>query len=177
MMRRLARSAGMLAALLAGCAGPPPMGRPVESPSAAAAPAAPSGAMPAPHSLVEFERRHREQAEAASRQERWLDAAGAWDVVLALRPQDTEAARRRAQAESSAAAAAAEKLRRARQARQRGETDTALRLFLETLALAPDNAAAAEGLRAIEFDRQRRAHAHPPPRPPAAVKERSSASP
>lgn len=106
--------------------------------------------------LEAFERQQRDAADAAARQGRWADAIWAWDIVLAVKPHDTEIARRRAQAEGAARAAVPERLASARAARTRGDIDTAARIYLEALALAPDNAVAAEAMRELERERVRR---------------------
>jgi tetratricopeptide (TPR) repeat protein len=106
--------------------------------------------------LSSFERRQRALAEAATQQRRWADAVWAWDVVLALRPGDANAQEQRAKAQSQADEAAADRSARAQQARQRGDAETAARLYLETLALAPADRAAADALRELERQRARR---------------------
>jgi tetratricopeptide (TPR) repeat protein len=129
---------------------PPPDGAPPAP--AAAAPRSPATG------LAAFEARQRDAAEAASRQGRWSEAVWSWDVLRALRPNDAEVASRRRQAQKAAETAAAERLPKARQAQQRGDNESATRLFLEVLALAPGTAEAADGLRAIEAERVKRQH-------------------
>lgn len=161
----------LVALLLAGCAAPVkgPAVEPPAPPPTAGAPAVAVPAAPAPPaaSLAEFERRQRAAAESAAQQGQWFEAAWAWDVVLALRPDDAEAAKRRAQAAANGEAAAAERLQRARQSRQRGDTEAAARLYLEVLALVPGDTEAAEAMRAIERDRVLRQHRRAVARSPA----------
>lgn len=120
---------------------------------AVAPPSPPPATEPA---LGRFEQRQRDAAQAAAQQARWVDALWAWDVVLALRPDDAAARKARDAAQASATAFAAERQARARQARQRGDIDAAVKLYLEVLAVAPDDAAAADALRDIERARTRR---------------------
>lgn len=136
---------------LVGCAAPP------SEPSPPAAPTADSRT-PArgENALSGFERRQRALAESATKERRWADAVWAWDVVLALRPGDASAQQQRAQAQAQADEAAADRSARAQQARQRGDTDTAMRLYLEALALAPGDRVAADALREMERQRTRR---------------------
>lgn len=138
-------------ALLAGCAAAP------ELPPAAAPPApAPAPVPVAADTLPAFERQQRDAAQAAARQGRWADAVWAWDVVLALRPDDAAASAARAAALASARRIAADREARAHQARQRGDIDGAVKLYLEALAVAPEDASAANALRDIERARTRR---------------------
>jgi hypothetical protein len=106
--------------------------------------------------LATFERQQRDAAEAAWRQGRWAEALWAWDIVLALRPRDADAVRRRAQIEEAINGALPERLARARAARSRGDIDAAARAYLDVLALAADHAVAADAMREIERERVRR---------------------
>ncbi len=152
----------VLAAGVAACAGLPPS--PSTGPSVADPPSvvtpSPAADDPAPLSpgdaLAAFERQQRDAAEAATRQGRWADAIWAWDIVLALRPRDSDAARRRTLAEEAVRATLPDRLARARAARTRGDLDAAARAYLDVLALAPDHAAAADAMREIERERVRR---------------------
>jgi tetratricopeptide (TPR) repeat protein len=78
-------------------------------------------------------------------------------VLTAIRPEDATLALRRDRAVQAAQAAGAERLRRAKVALQRGETEAATRLFLETLYQDPGQAEAGDGLRSLERERVRRA--------------------
>ena len=140
---------------LAGCASrsgaPPAAPPPGESVSIAAGdPWAPL--------LEAFEQRQRDAAAAASRQGLWLEAAWAWEVLLALNPRDPAIAKRLADARQAATAAATERNARGKQALQRGDTDNAVRLYIEAMSFVPAHVEAAEALRAIERDRVRRQH-------------------
>ena len=128
--------------------------------------AAPSATAPAPASqqspeasLGAFEQRQRDAAKLASQQGRWVEAIWAWDVVLALRPNDAAARAERDAAQATATGIAADRLARARQARQRGDNDGAVKLYLEALAVAPDDPVAADALRDIERAKTRRGSA------------------
>jgi tetratricopeptide (TPR) repeat protein len=103
-----------------------------------------------------FEQRQRDAARHAAQQGRWVDAIWAWDVVLALRPNDAAARAERDAAQSTASTLAADRLSKARQARQRGDAESAIKLYLEVLAVAPDDQMAADALRDIERARARR---------------------
>lgn len=140
---------------LAGCAsrsGAPPAALPSgETVSIAASdPSAPL--------LETFEQRQRDAAAAAAQQGLWLEAAWAWEVLLALNPRDPEIAKRLADARQAATAAATERSARGKQALQRGDADNAVRLYIEALSFVPAHVEAAEALRAIERDRVRRQH-------------------
>jgi len=152
-MRAALPLTGVLAVALIGCAS-------VSEPARDAAPTVVSAPSPAPSSaeatLGAFEQRQREAARAAAQQGRWADAAWAWDVVLALRPNDDAAHKERDAALASAASVSADRQARARAARQRGDLDGAVKLYLEALAVAPDDTAAADALREIERVRTRR---------------------
>lgn len=146
----------MLVLLVAGCAGrgqtvPPPV---TNEPAPSAAPVA----SPA---LTAFEARQREAADAALQRGRWVDAMWALDVLQALRPDDANLVSRRAQAEELAKQAASERRQQAKAAQQRGDSDSAMRLNLDVLSLAPSatlQAEAADALRALERDRVARQH-------------------
>ena len=143
-------------ALLAACADTPQRPAPTLLPEPAPSPLAPA-ATPPTSPLTGFGQQQRAAADAAARQGRWRDAMRAWDVVMALQPGDADAAAQRQRAEAAAQAGVAERLPRARQAQQRGDSDSAARLWLEVLALAPQQAEAADALRSIERGRAKRA--------------------
>lgn len=103
-----------------------------------------------------LEDRQRALAEAAMQQRRWADAVWAWDVVLALAPRDAKARDQRNKARVQAEAAAAERRARAQQARQKGDAEGAMRLYLEALAQWPADAESADALREMERQRTRR---------------------
>lgn len=145
---------------LSGCVtrAPEPAVRPAPSalPAPAPAPAAASDIWQQP--LLEFERQHRELAATAARQGDWAAAEEALDVVKALRPNDAEAVADMNRARQMAAAGSAQRLTEARAAQRQGEAAKAQRLFLDVLALSPDNAEAAQALRGLERERVQRQH-------------------
>lgn len=146
-----------LAVLGAGCANR--AAAPV--PSAAQAPAAPVDrpvAIDATPAVEQWERRQRERAELAQRQGRWAEAVQQWDVLQTLRPGKAEYGERLADAQRQQQALAAERLARAQAAHKRNELDGAAQLYLAALALSPEHEAAAEGLRAVERERNKRNH-------------------
>ncbi|WP_157269376.1 tetratricopeptide repeat protein [Azohydromonas aeria] len=137
------------AVLLAGCAG-------VSAPPSDAPPVAVPALRPAVLPAEAFERRQREAAALAEEQGRLADAALAWELLALLRPEveeyrtRLEAMRRRIEAEAE------QRLQRAAQARQRGDLDAAAAQYLAALAVKPDDLRAAEALRGIERERNRR---------------------
>lgn len=152
---RSAQAACATAVLLAACTSvPTPPAAPPGVP--APEPAVRVPAQPDASAVSAFERQHRQKAVQAAAQGRWADAQAAWDVVLALRPQDAEASMRRREAVAAAENGVAERLPRARQAQRKGDLEGASRLYLEVLALDPWHAEAAAALRAIESERIRR---------------------
>jgi hypothetical protein len=138
------------ALLLAACRSSAPIAPPAAESSAPAA-TVETGAQA-------FEQRHRQAAQLARREGRLVDARWHWDVIVALRPDDADARRERKEIDDIAHAIAAERWAKARAAHQKGDVDTAQRLYLEVLQAAPTHAAAADELRAIERERTRRGH-------------------
>jgi len=149
-----------LVLVLSGCAtrAPEPAARqaPPALPAPAPAPAAAPDIRQQP--LLEFERQHRDLAAAAARQGDWAAAEQALDVVMALRPADAAALAELNRARQMAAASSAQNLTEARAAQRRGEAAKAQRLYLDVLALSPDNAEAAQALRVLERERVQRQH-------------------
>ena len=80
----------------------------------------------------------------------------AWEVLTVLRPDAAEYRERLAESRKQADAAVAERLQRGAAARQRGELDAATQQYLAALALQPDQPQAADALRAIERERNKR---------------------
>jgi tetratricopeptide (TPR) repeat protein len=92
----------------------------------------------------------------AQRENRLADAATAWDILTALRPDVADYRDRLLETQRLIDKAVADRLPRATQAQQRGDLDMATRHYLAVLALQPHNAAAADALRAIERERNKR---------------------
>jgi len=167
-----------VAVLAGGCAGIAPAPPVDAAPVATTPPLPPDDLAPgsAAQALAAFESEQRVAADAASRQARWVEAIWEWDIVLALRPRDADAARRRAHAVEAIKGALPERLARARSARSRGDIDAAARAYLDVLALAPDHAAAADALREIERERVRRYQLGQPSRTVMARRAPANAS-
>jgi len=131
---------------------------PADDPAAGAAGARDTMALPAaaqsPH-LV-FERKQRERAQLLARQGRLGEAVLAWEVLTVLRPDATEYRDRLADLRRQLDAAVAERLQRGAQAQQRGELDAATQQYLGVLALQPEQTQAADALRTIERERNKR---------------------
>lgn len=144
---------GVLALLLvlAGCTTsvtqPPPA-----APDAPAL-AAPSGP-PTPASV--FEQQQRERAQSAARQGHWAEVALAWELLTVLRPGNADYRERLTETRTRIDALVAERLPRAALAAQRGEVEAAMQHYLAIVALQPAHGAAAEALRALERERNRK---------------------
>ena len=90
-------------------------------------------------------------------QQKWLaDAALAWEVLVVLRPDVPDYRERLAEIRRQIDSAVAERLPRGASAAQRGDIDYATRQYLAILALQPHNALAADALRALERERNKR---------------------
>lgn len=154
--RRRPGSAWLMLLLLAGCASKAPVpateAAPKAEPPVAPAAPEPDAAWPA------FQHQHRTAADAAEQRGHWAQVLWHLDVLLALAPADAELQRRRTLAEQAAQAAATERQQRARQARARGDHESATRLYLEQLSLTPGDTDAADALRALERERVKRQH-------------------
>jgi tetratricopeptide (TPR) repeat protein len=139
--------------LLAACAGVPPGG-----------PQGTSGAGTGSRNdpVADFELRQREQAVTLERQGKWGEAAQAWEVLAVLRP--AEYRERLAEARRQADVLATERLQRARAELKKGDLDSAEQSYLGVLALQPEQAEAADGLRGIERARNKRDYLGQPSR-------------
>ena len=144
--------AALACATLFGCTSAPP----VDGSSAVEDAVALPPAAPAPQSL--YESQQRERALAFVRQRRLADAAITWELLTVLRPDAAEYRDRLADVQRQIDAAVAERLPRAAQAAQRGEIDNATQLYLAILALQPLDEPAAEALRSLERERNKRHH-------------------
>lgn len=140
--------------LFIGCAARAPVApAPVPPP---APPVEPPVVAPVPEGVAQFEQRQLASAIAATRQGRLADAALAWEVLSALRPERDDYRSRGQDVQRQIDALVAERLPRAAAAQRRGDLDGATQQYLAVLALKPDHAAAADALRAIERERNRR---------------------
>lgn len=140
-----------LCVALAACSTPEPSSQPAD-----AAPASDQALPPAVSPSPAFERSQRETAQRLTRQGRLGEASLAWEVLTVLRPELPEYHERLAETRRQIDAQVAERLQRAAQAQKRGELDTAAQQYLAVLALQPDQAQAADALRAIERERNKR---------------------
>jgi len=129
-----------------------------------APPGEPAGAARLSPTAEQFERRQRERARAAERQGRLAEAAQAWEVLAVLRPDAAEYRERLASTRRQIDAAVDLHLQRAALAMKGGDFDAAGAQCLTALALEPGNAQAAEALRAIERERNRRNYLGKPSR-------------
>lgn len=103
-----------------------------------------------------FEQQQRDRALGFALQRRLADAALAWEVLAALRPDVGEYRERLVDAQRQIDAAVTERLPRAAQAARRGENDRAAQHYLAVLALQPRNEEAADALRTLERERNKR---------------------
>lgn len=148
-----ALAAVAVAVTMMGCGSTPPATPEARPKSASPAPADPHAGSP----LSAYEQRLRERASSALRQRRLADAALAWELLTVLRPSSGEYRARLAETQAQIDAAVAERLPRAALAAQRGELETATQAYLAILARQPSNEAAADALRALERERNKRA--------------------
>jgi len=104
----------------------------------------------------DFEARQKVRAVTMGRQGRLADAAVAWEILGVLRPDVAEYREQWSKTQSQIESAVAEGMQRAGQAQRRGELDVAAQGYLSVLALQPEHAQAADALRAIERERNKR---------------------
>ena len=146
---RYALIAGLIAMLCGGC------GTPVVQPGAPGdADEVPSAAVRS--AVTPFEQGLRDRVATQLRQGRLGEAATSLEVLTVLRPDERDYRERLAETRRLIDAALPDRLQRGAQALKRGELDAAAVQYLAALALQPDNAAAAEALRSVERERNRR---------------------
>lgn len=154
-----------LAALGAGCANVPPAKPPADAGLHTASPSATTpGTAPIP--AVSFERRWQERALEQRRSGCPADAAVSLEVLVLLRPGDAAVRAELDTLRQQMASRTAELVKRGMQAQSRGSLDAAERHFLAALAVQPDHPVAADALRALERERNRRNLYKPPRRAP-----------
>ncbi|NRF66438.1 hypothetical protein HLB44_05530 [Aquincola sp. S2] len=142
----------LLAVLLAACGSAPPA-----PPAAAGAPAPTAAPAPATTGGVEaFERRQRAKADVAARQGRLGEAVLAWEALVALRPEQRDYRERLAAMRALVQSTLAERLPKADAAARRGDSDGATQLYLSVLVIDPQHEGAADALRQLERDRNKR---------------------
>lgn len=144
-------SSSVFLGTLIGCASVP--SSPSGAPSEALSPS-PSPVAPAPQSAYELQLR--ERALAFARRDRFADAAIAWELLTVLRPDVADYRTRLADVLRQIDAAVVERMPRAALAAQRGELDKATQIYLSVLALQPSNEGAADALRGVERQRNKR---------------------
>ena len=108
--------------------------------------------------LHEEEERWRDRAALLMRDDRWADAALQWELLVLLRPDNSEYERALQDTRVRIAKLAAERQRRAEEARQRGDVEQAALWHFKTLVVDPDHVAAAQSLRALDRERLRRTY-------------------
>lgn len=143
--------AGAVLLALAGCGtppSPPPADASIEQP-----PPIRSGP---PTPAMAFEQRQREQAQSAARKGHWAEVALAWELLTVVRPDSAEYRERLAEAQARIDTLVAERLPRAALAAQRGELEAAMQHYLVIVGLQPGHSAAADALRALERERNRK---------------------
>ena len=149
-----------VAVVVAGCASTatPPEPGPVTLTAVARNADLPQGKAPMPMLPTPFEQRQFDHAVNLA-QQKWLaSAALAWEVLVVLRPDVPVYRERLADIQRQIDSAVAEKMPRAASAAQAGDIDSAARQYLAILALQPHNALAADALRALERERNKRNH-------------------
>jgi tetratricopeptide (TPR) repeat protein len=90
---------------------------------------------------------------------RYGEAAQHWEVLHMLHPEQPVYAEKLAEARSRGAQAATQRVQEGQQARRQGQTERAVALYLRALSADPGNAEAAQGLREIQKESDRRAYA------------------
>jgi len=105
-----------------------------------------------------FEQRVRERALQSGRQGQLAEAAIAWEILTVLRPDHREYRERLSETQQLISQAVPDRMQRGAQALKRGELDAATSHYLAALALAPDNPQAADALRGIERERNKRSY-------------------
>lgn len=152
------------AGLLQGCAGTPPAAPgPIDIPPPPAAAAEPPVVILRTEP-AEWELRQRARAAEHEQHGRLSEAALTWETLATVFPRDASYAQRLSDINRRIARAAAERLGKAEQAAARGQHDAAVEHYLSVLALQPDHAGAADALRTLERDYNRRHHIGRPSR-------------
>jgi tetratricopeptide (TPR) repeat protein len=136
---------------LCGCGMTPP-------PAASAAPAAEEAPARMPPPASTFERRLRDRALSQGRQGRLAEAAVSWEILTVLRPDAGEYRDRLADIRRLVDTSLPERLHRGAQAMKRGDLDAAAVQYLAVLSLQPEHAQAADALRQIERERNKRSY-------------------
>ena len=109
---------------------------------------------PAPYQ--NFEAARRDKALELAQQERWTEVAIEWEILTLLRPENPEYRTRLQDAKSRVAKGVEQYLTSAQNARDRGDAQQAVLLYLKTLTLDPTNSTAITALQALEQEAQQR---------------------
>ncbi len=112
--------------------------------------------MPADNGLDSFVRAQTQQAAQAEVKGHWAAAALAWETVSLVRPADAQARARLADVRGRIDRLSADRQSAAEAAQRRGDWDAATLAYLDVLALDPTRRSAADALRQIERERNRR---------------------
>lgn len=142
------------AALLSACTTTAPVGE--------RAPDAPPPMARGP--VGDFELAQFQRAKDLEQKGQWAEAAWAWEVLTVLRPQEPSYRERLLAVQGQIDAGVAERMQKAHQAQAKGDLDGATQHYLSALSLQPDNAKAADALRAIEKERNKRSYLGTPSR-------------
>ena len=126
----------------------------IESPTA-------TSAAPTRDSLEHY---HLERARAHEVDRNWADALVRWELLTLLRPDKAEYGDAVVTTRNRIRAATAGLTKAAAQARQQGNLDQAMQLYLRILNLNREDIAAAQALRDIDAERTQRAYLNRPPR-------------
>ncbi|MBB3193263.1 hypothetical protein [Roseateles terrae] len=112
----------------------------------------------------EFELAQYQRAKDLEQKGQLAEAAWAWEVLTVLRPQEPSYRERLIAVQGQVDAGVAERMQKAQQAQAKGDLDGATQHYLTALSLQPDNAKAADALRVIEKERNRRSYLGTPSR-------------
>jgi len=161
------RLAPFSALLLVCCAQAPapsnaPASAPSEAPGAPVSSAQAARPRPSPPPDLPLDQRERERAQALMQESRYAEAAQHWEVLHMLHPEQPAYREKLAEARTHASQAASQHVQEAQQARRLGQTERAVALYLKALSADPGNSEAAQGLREIQKESDRRAYAGAP---------------
>jgi tetratricopeptide (TPR) repeat protein len=147
-MGRLGAPPLLAIALLASCATEPEQRPPPVSPS--------PGIVLQPAPYPAFETAQRDKALSFTQQERWADAAIAWEILMLLRPENAEYRDRLHDVQARIASGIEQHLSAATEARNRGDIPQAALAGLKALSLEPANPRAIAVVQELEHEAQRR---------------------
>jgi hypothetical protein len=154
----------LASAMMYGCATPPAGDATLGGASSAADDADRISSGPKSAGTDLLEERHRVRAQAYARESNWADTLIHWELLALLRPNAQEYKEAIADTRARIKTLAAAYLRGAELARKQDNLDQATLLYLRALYVERDNATAAQALREIDAERNKRAYANRPPR-------------